>query len=74
MKLKAQRAVRILFHIMYYASIVLAGQILPASQAMGLGLVLTYFRELAAGTAFVRRDNTVSFTSFQLCSLKSSIF
>jgi len=40
MKLKAQRAVRILFHIMYYASIVLAGQILPASQATTTELML----------------------------------
>lgn len=32
MKLKAQRTVRILFHIMYYASIVSGKQILPASQ------------------------------------------
>ena len=37
---------------------------------MDLGLVLTYFRVFAAGNAFVRRYNTVSFTSFQLCSLK----
>lgn len=40
MKLKAQRTVRILFHIMYYASIVLAGQILPASQATTTELML----------------------------------
>lgn len=33
MKLKPQRTVRILFHIMYYASIVSGGQILPATQA-----------------------------------------
>lgn len=40
MKLKAQRTVIILFHIMYYASIVLAGQILPASQATTTELML----------------------------------
>lgn len=38
-KLEAQRTVRILFHIMYYASIVLAGQILPASQATAAELM-----------------------------------
>ena len=40
MKLKPQRTVRILFHIMYYASIVFAGQILPASQATTTELML----------------------------------
>ena len=38
-KLKAQRTVRILFHIMYYASIVSARQILPVSQATTTELV-----------------------------------